>query len=163
MKVIVIYDSNSGNTEQIAYLLSSILFQNHDVITKKAIDVDENDLQDIDCLILGNPIVSAGKTTKNINSLLKIISKNSNSIKYFFVFDTILDVENIENRIKKTFYEKRKTVAEKIDNKLIRYGLKEIMPYKNFVVNTKSGPLKKGEIESISLIGEKLVEEINKI
>ena len=57
MKILIVYDSRSGNTEKMAYAVAEgVREENVDVVTRKVEDASVDELLDADGVILGSPV-----------------------------------------------------------------------------------------------------------
>lgn len=77
MKVLVIYFSQTGNTEKIASAIYEEASQTSDADLKKLNEVDHDSLNEYDLIFIGSPI-HAGSVAKEIKEYLKQIPRLSN-------------------------------------------------------------------------------------
>lgn len=79
MKVLIVYDSRSGNTEKMAYAVSKgVEMEGVEVDVKKVDDASVDELPDIDGLILGSPVyygLPTGKLKEFIDASVKYHGK----------------------------------------------------------------------------------------
>lgn len=132
MKVLIICDSNYGNTMLIAKEIAKNIDNDAKVVTVK--EFSGSDLKGIDLLIFGSPIVGWRPTetaTKLLNSLAGKLPKELK----FSTFDT---------RVKLFIHGDAK---EKIANMLRDAGAKQIFEPQAFYVKGKTGPLFEGELK----------------
>lgn len=128
MKTLVIYDSNFGNTEQIARSIAGAL----NAEAKHIASVVPGDLQGLELLVAGSPI-NAWNATPAMNAFIR--NMPSLSGVHVAAFDTRIRV----------FYSGN--AARKIANRLVRKGGTCIAEPQGFYVNGKEGPLADGETE----------------
>jgi flavodoxin len=70
MKVLVIYYSQTGNTEKIASAIYQEASQNNDAVLKKIDEIEYDSLSEYDHVFIGSPIY-AGSVAKEIKEFLK--------------------------------------------------------------------------------------------
>jgi len=146
VKVLVIYDSFFGNTEQVAFAISNSLGSKENIDTKRVSDIEPEQLTGLDYLIVGSP-TRAFRPTKAISTFLKKIPDNSlNGVKVA-AFDTRISTNTINspilNFLVKLFGYAAKPIAERLEKKS---GIL-IVPPEGFYVKGSEGPLKDGELE----------------
>jgi len=130
MKAIVIFDSNYGNTKQIADAIAGVLGTKSVLVS----NAKSEDLTGTDLLIVGSPI-NAWRPTQKVKSFLSgLKSGQLNKIKGA-AFDT---------RVKSII---SGNAAKKISKSLEQLGATIIMPPQAFYVKGNEGPLLEGEIE----------------
>lgn len=133
MKALVVYDSNYGNTRKLAETIARALGKR-----VKAVHVDEanpGELQGLDLLVVGSPIIAWNPTQKIKKFLGKIKSAGLDNMKAA-AFDTRINIKIHGD------------ACEKIGKKLQAAGLKLAADPRYFFVLDKEGPLADGEIES---------------
>jgi flavorubredoxin len=133
MKALVVYDSNYGNTRMLAETIARELGKG-----AKAVHVDEanpGELQGLDLLVVGSPIIAWNPTQKIKKFLGKIKSANLDNMKAA-AFDTRIDIKIHGD------------ACEKIGKKLQAAGLELAADPRYFFVVDKEGPLADGELES---------------
>ncbi len=74
MKVLVIYFSQTGNTEKIASAIYEEASRNNDAVLKKLNEVDHGSLNEYDQVFIGSPI-HAGSIAKEIKEFLKQVPR----------------------------------------------------------------------------------------
>ncbi len=129
MKSLVIYDSNFGNTKQIAEVIAETLGGRAVSVN----DVKENDLVGIDLLVVGSPI-NAWRATPKVQAFLSNLKNSQLKRVSAAAFDT---------RIKIFF---SGNAAKRIARSLTEAGAELITPPLAFYVKEKEGPLVHGEI-----------------
>ncbi|MDP2871379.1 MAG: flavodoxin domain-containing protein [Bacillota bacterium] len=65
MKILVVYDSQRGNTEQIARAIGGAFAPPDDAKVLRAGDVVTADLQSLDLLVVGAPTQAAGRPSRS--------------------------------------------------------------------------------------------------
>ena len=128
MKVLVVYDSNYGNTEKIAQAIGRALGGG----AVKVGAVKPDDLKGLDVLIMGSP-THGGFPTEGINTLLKA-SLALEGVKVA-AFDT---------RAKASIFG---YAAPRIARGLEKSGGSLVVSPEGFIVLGIKGPLKDGELE----------------
>jgi len=150
MKVLIIYDSVFGNTEQIALAIGSTLGNQEDVTILRVSDVKPDQFAELKLLIIGSP-TQRFRPTAAINNLLKGISKNGLKGVKVAAYDTRLTLSNIEETPILAFfvrlYGDAAYAAKPIADKLRKKGGELILPPEGFFVEGMEGPLVQGELE----------------
>lgn len=142
MRVLIVYDSNFGNTKLIADTLESAIRDS------KAIDCSKlttRQLESIDLLIVGSPTVG-GKPTENLQRTLEELPERILSVAYFAAFDTRFALDKHGLGLKLLM----KTIgfaAPKLSKILESKGGTMLMDPEGFIVEGKEGPLQKRELE----------------
>jgi len=148
MKSIVVYDTNYGNTKKLAETIASKLGK--DARAVQVSDVHPEDLEGIDLLIVGSPIIAWGPSPK-IKKFLSGLEKNSLNGKSAAVFDTRINIKIHGDAFKK------------ISKTLQKAGAKIIVDPEFFFVKDKEGPLVVGQLEKaaawVSAIKAKMAQE----
>jgi len=146
MKVLIVYDSVFGNTEQIAQAMGNSLGSKENVETLRVNDVKIEKITGLDLLIVGSP-TRAFRPTKAITNFLKRIPTNSlNGVKVA-AFDTRFSLSSIKSSAIRFIVKTGGYAAKSIANRLKKKGGDLIMPPEGFLVTGEEGPLKKGELE----------------
>lgn len=130
MKGLVVYDSNFGNTKKLAELIVQELGKDTRVV--KVDEVTNRDIEGVDLIVVGSPIV-AWRPTEKINRFLNGLKSDSLKGIKAAAFDT---------RIKVWF---SGNAAKKIALKLEGAGAKLVAETEWFFVAGKEGPLVWGE------------------
>jgi flavodoxin len=146
MKILVVYDSVYGNTEQVACAISNSLSSEGNTEKVHINELKVEQLQSLDYLIVGSP-THAFKPTKAIRTFLKSLSKDNLRDVKVAAFDTRIS-KGYANSAVFNFFEKIFGYAAKpIADRLMKKGGTLIVPPEGFFVNDTEGPLKNGEIE----------------
>jgi len=148
MKVLVIYDSVYGNTEQIARAIGGAIA--NDVKIVHAREAEPSELQGIDLLIAGAP-TQAGRPTQAMQDFLKRVSESDIKGMNIATFDTRLSAKWVgifgyaAGRIAKNLKKKGGTLL--------------LNPEPFFVAGTQ-GPLKDGELERAAVWAQEVIDSL---
>jgi len=146
MKVLIVYDSVFGNTEQIARAISDSLGSKENVETLRVNDVRIEKITGLDLLIVGSP-TRGFRPTQAITNFLKRISTNGlNGVKVA-AFDTRLLLSSIDSSVLRFIVKTGGYAAKSIANRLKKNGGNLTVPPEGFLVTGEEGPLKEGELE----------------
>jgi flavodoxin len=146
MKVLIIYDSIFGNTEQIALAIGNVLGSQKDVEILHVSNVKPQQLTGMKLLIVGSP-TRGFRPTPVIKKLLgKIPVKGLKGVKVA-AFDTRISVSDIESRTGRFFVNRFGYAAQPISDRLTKKGGELIIAPEGFFVKGTEGPLKEGELE----------------
>ena len=137
MKILIIYDSVFGNTEQIAHAIGNGLGSQEDIEILRIINVKPEQLTGLKLLIVGSP-THAGRPTPAIQDFLKRVSKHAIRGITVAAFDT-----RLSTRWVRIFG----YAAGRIANSLKKSGGTLIASPEGFFVKGKEGPLKEGELK----------------
>jgi flavodoxin len=147
MKVLVVYDSEFGNTEIVARAIGEVLGSEGVVEVSRVSDVQPEGFEGLDVLVVGSP-TQQFKPTGATTSFLKGIPKNDLSGIKVAAFDTRLTVEEIEETAILAFFVRIFGYAAKpIGNTLKKKGGEMAIPPEGFLVQGMKGPLVEGELE----------------
>lgn len=146
MKILIIYDSVYGNTEQIAQAIGKTLDSNNKVEILRAGDVNSQHLPGLDLLIVGSPTQRFRPTTA-ITRFLGRIPKNGLKGVTVAAFDTRLTLSDIESSIERFAVKTGGYAAKPMADRLKKSGGNLIIPPEGFYVKGMEGPLKEGELE----------------
>jgi len=120
MKVLIVYDSIFGNTEQIALAISNSLGSKENAETCRVSKMKPEQLNGLGLLIVGSP-TRAFRPTKAITNFLKKISSNSLKSVKIAAFDTRISTADINSRLLnvlvKLFGYAAKPIADKLEKK----------------------------------------------
>src|SRR5690242_16834182 len=136
MHVLVIYDSEFGNTEQLAQKIGSVLEEYGNVQLVAATTAGKIELQGIDLLLIGGPTQRHGLTA-SIRTLLEGLPDGSLRDVAVAAFDT---------RYQKASWITGSAAAT-IAKMLHQVGGRLLVPAKSFFVGDREGPLVEGELE----------------
>ncbi len=146
MKVMIIYDSIFGNTEQIAQAISKACGSQPDVEMLKVSNVKPEQITGVKLLIVGSPTRGFRPTPAIKNLLTKIPESGLKGVKVA-AFDTRISVEDIESRIGRFFVNRFGYAAQPIADQLKKKGGELIIAPEGFFVKGTEGPLKESELE----------------
>lgn len=132
MKALVIFDSILGNTKKIAETISNELGKDSKLLSVS--DFNSKDLEGINLIVVGSPIISWKPSEKMCEFLSGLSEGQLKGIKAA-VFDT---------RIKNFM---SGDALKKISKELLRAGAEIYVKPHAFFVKGKEGPLFEGEVE----------------
>jgi flavodoxin I len=135
MKVLIIYDSIYGNTEEIAKSMGETIGSDARVV--KAEDSRPADLESVELLIVGSPTYG-GRPTPKMKEFLDTIRSTSIKDVRVAAFDT---------RLPATWVKIFGFAAGKIEKQLKSQGGKSAIKPEGFFVSGTKGPLVEGEYE----------------
>lgn len=145
MKSIVVFDSNYGNTKKIADIIAKTL----EAKSISVSDVSANNLESLDLLIVGCPIIGWMPTQKMQTFLSKLNHETISGVK-FATFDT---------RVKLFIHG---DAMKKIANKLTSLGAIQTTSPMAFYVKNKEGILFENEIAKATSWAELIERAISK-
>lgn len=131
MKALVVYDTNHGNTQEIAEEIAHALGGSISAVSVEK--VKKNDLSGLDLFILGSPVIGSQPTEK-MAKFLDGLSKDQLKGTKAAAFDT---------RMKPFFFT---NAINKIETKLKNAGA-DVLDKEKFWVKGAKGPLLKDELE----------------
>ncbi len=146
MKVLIVYDSIFGNTEQIALAISNSLGSKENAETCRVSKMKPEQLNGLGLLIVGSP-TRAFRPTKAITNFLKKISSNSLKSVKIAAFDTRISTADINSRLLNVLVKLFGYAAKPIADKLEKKGGGLVIPPEGFFVKDSEGPLKDGELK----------------
>lgn len=147
MKILIIYDSIFGNTEQIAQAIGNSPGSKENVEILRVSNMKPEQLIGLDLIIVGSP-TRVFKPTKAIMYFLNKIPLNGLKGVKVAAFDTRICTADVNSRflnilVKLFGYAAAKPIAYKLEKK----GGSLIIPPEGFFVKDSEGPLKDGELE----------------
>ena len=150
MNVLIVYDSQYGNTERVARAIASTLSQNENARAFRVGRIHTGDLQDVDLLILGSPTQGMRHTPAMQAFIAKIPRELLGSIS-IACFDT---------RFRGVFW--MISAAPTMAKQFRTRGVELVVPPESFFVKSmkREGPLLAGEIERAASWATKLNEKI---
>jgi len=146
MKALVVYDSVYGNTEKIARAIGGAIAGEVKVLRPG--EVNPSDLASLDLLIVGSP-TQGGRATPAIQEFLSKIPANALKNISVASFDT-----RFSTRLVKIFG----YAAGRIANVLKDKGGRLVAPPEAFIVKSREGPLKEGELERAASWAKGIIE-----
>lgn len=164
MKVMVISDSQFGNTAKIARAiaegLGSAMETPEEVGLQQIGGTNPNQLAGLDLLVVGSPTQKFRPTSATSNFLKRIPKHALKGVKVAG-FDTRLTEEDIQAH---GFLSKMVDLfgyaAEPISERLAKKGGEIVMPPEGFTVEGTEGPLTEGELERARDWGQQIVAKI---
>lgn len=141
MKVLVVYDSNFGNTKLIAEEVAGHL--GNDVRTLSVRELNSREMAGVDLLVLGSPI-NGWKATETTMKILEGFREHDFDGIKFSTFDT---------RVKMFIHEDAK---DKLAEVIVEKGGELVAEPREFYVTEGEGPLFDGEIESVAQWAQQL-------
>jgi len=147
VKTLVLYDSQYGNTQQIAQAIASQLGSPEDVALLRASEMDPAVLNGRQLLIIGSP-TQRFMATPALMAWLKDIPRNGLRGMQVAAFDTRLTEQQIQTTpVLKWFVRKSSYAAWWLAKQLKNKGGTLLLPPEGFYVESMEGPLLPGEIE----------------
>ncbi len=146
MKVLIVYDSVFGNTEQIAQAIGNSLGSKENVEILRVSDMKPEQLIGLELLIVGSP-TRVFKPTKAIMNFLNKIPLNVLKSVKVAAFDTRISTADVNSRLLNILVKLFGYAAKPIAYKLEKKGGSLIIPPEGFFVKDSEGPLKDGELE----------------
>ena len=148
MKVLVVYDSVYGNTEQIARAIGGAIA--NDVKILHARETEPSELQGIDLLIAGAP-TQGGRPTQAMQDFMKKVSEPDIKDINMSTFDTRISAKWVG-----IFGDAAGRIAKNLKKK---GGVLLLEPQPFFVEGTK-GPLKEGELERAATWAQEVIDNL---
>jgi flavodoxin I len=145
MKTLVIYDSQYGNTEQIAKAIGGGIGGEVKVVC--AGDADPAELAGADLLIIGSP-TQGGRATETVRNFLEK-APDASFKRPAAAFDT---------RVSTKFVGIFGYAAGRLGKFLQDRGANLLVPPEGFFVAATKGPLKEGEAERAAAWAKKIIE-----
>ena len=147
LKALVIYDSQYGNTEKIAWAIRDALSAKAETRLVRASNVAPRDLSAVDVLIVGSP-TQRFHATEPIDRLLKGVSLRGVNAA---AFDTRFDMDEVDSRALrlavKVAGDSAAYAAPRISAALEKVGATIVAPPEGFIVTGTEGPLRDGELQ----------------
>ena len=148
MKILVIYDSIYGNTEQIARAIGGAIASDVKVLHAK--EAEPSELQGIDLLIAGAP-TQGGRPTQAMQDFLKRVSETDIKGMNVATFDT---------RISAKWVGIFGYAAGRIAKNLKKKGGTLLLDPEPFFVEGTQGPLKEGELERAAAWAQEVIKNL---
>ncbi|MDD1769309.1 MAG: flavodoxin domain-containing protein [Methanomassiliicoccales archaeon] len=146
MKVVVVYDSAFGNTEEIAKAIGGAIAGGAEVI--RVGEVNPAEMKSIDILVVGSP-TNGGRPTPAILDFIDRLSEPAMKGVKVAAFDT-----RFSTRLVGIFG----YAAEKIADGLKAKGAILVLPPEAFYVKSRKGPLKEGELDHAAIWAKEIAE-----
>ena len=142
-KVLIVYDSMYGNTEETAKSIGGAM--GGDVTVLRASEASPSDLKSINILIVGSP-THAFRATKPIQKFIRNIPRGALKGIDVAAFDTRMAATEVGMGLR-LLMKMGGYAAPRMANALKKKGGNLAVPPEGFFVKDKEGPLKKGELE----------------
>ncbi len=147
MGMLLIYDSQYGNTEKIARAIGKVMAEHGEVRIARLGDAKPDQLAGLDLLVIGSP-TQQFQATEGMRAFLKAIPSGSLSGVKTSAFDTRLTQAFIDKHPPLGFFEKIfGYAAVRIAKSLKEKGGMQVLPAEGFYVEDTPGPLVEGELE----------------
>ncbi len=146
MNVLVLYDSEFGNTERLARAIGAALAAGSTVDVIRASQASPEMLIEAEMLIVGAP-TQGFRPTKPVTGLLEQLPPNALAGKKVAAFDTRIDTKAMSSPILGFMVDKGGYAAKHIARGLEKAGGSLIVAPEGFTVEDTQGPLKDGELE----------------
>jgi flavodoxin len=147
MKAMVVYDSQFGNTEQVARAIGQALAATAEVEVLRVRDASPEQLVAADLLVVGSPTQRFTATPATTNLLKSIANDGLRGIQVA-AFDTRFPESEIDRvRILAFFVKLFGYAAEPILKRLEKKGGEAVAAPEGFYVSETEGPLLDGELE----------------
>ena len=159
MKVLVVFDSYFGNTEEIGKAIAKPI---SNAETKRTKDISHSDLPGYELIIFGSP-TRGFRPTEDILKLVKSIPKKGLAGIKVAVFDTRIDLETINSNFLRKFVDMGGYAAPTLKKMLCRKGAESIIEPEGFYVMDTEGPLKDKELERAENWGSKVMESFHQL
>jgi flavodoxin len=147
MNIVIVYDSNFGNTRAIAEAARDVLAAGNEVRLAAVQEADQLDLTRTDLLIVGSP-TRGFRPTPHISSYVGSLDRVAPG-KLAAAFDTRLDLDAVKPEPLKWVIDVGGYAASRIAASLERHGFLVRGRLAGFLVESAEGPLKDGEIERV--------------
>ena len=157
MKAMVVYDSQYGNTADVAKAIGDALQPSGEVTVARVGEVQPEHLSGIDLLVVGSPTQKFSPTGATTSFLKSIPSGGLQGIKVA-AFDTRFPPSEIEKVGILAFFVKLfGYAAEPIAKRLEKKGGDLVVPPQWFYVGGTEGPLLEGELERAGAWADEIV------
>jgi flavodoxin len=146
MKALVLYDSQFGNTEQIAQAIGDALAAGAETTLLRAAAATPGALSGYDLIIVGSPTQRFNATEAMSGQLSKL---DLNNVKAA-AFDTRFDRDEVEQGVLRFAMKvagDKAWAATHIADLLAKAGATVVVPPEGFIVEGTEGPLRPGETE----------------
>lgn len=157
MKTLVLFDSQYGNTQQIAQAIASQLGSPEDVTLLRPAEFDSSQLSGLSLLVVGSP-TQRFMATPALMAWLNGIPRDGLRGMQVAAFDTRLTVQQIQaTPVLKWFVRKSSYAAWWLAKRLKNKGGALLLPPEGFYVDGMEGPLLPGELERAAAWGRKIL------
>jgi flavodoxin I len=157
MKILVLYDSQYGNTQQIAQAVASQLGSPENATLLRASEMNPAALNEWQLLIVGSP-TQRFMATPALMAWLNGIPRDGLRGMQVAAFDTRLTEQQIRaTPVLKWFVHKSSYAAWWLAKQLKKKGGTLLLPPEGFFVEGMEGPLLPGELERAAAWGRKIL------
>ena len=153
-KVLMVYDSMYGNTEEIANSIGGAI--GGDVTVLRASEAGPSDLESINILVVGSP-THAFRPTKSIQKFIRSIPRGALKGIDVAAFDTRMPAADVGMGLR-LLMKMGGYAAPRMANALKKKGGNLVVPPEGFFVKDKEGPLKEAELERAVNWAERIVK-----
>lgn len=136
MKILNVYDSYFGNTKAVSEMIQDVL-KDHETTWIKVDLLQQAMIDEADLVIVGSP-TRAFNMSKGTKAILK---QKQFALKPFFVYDTRIKMEDIDNKLLLRLVKCFGYAAEKMEKRLLKKKAIKVMDYRYYVVKDSEGPL----------------------
>jgi flavodoxin len=144
MNIFVAYDSQFGNTQQVAEGIGQVLAKKHQVTVQHIGDTSPQKLGAVDLLFLGTP-THGGQATPNMNMFISQIVAQKLPIKVA-CFDTRFSPQRVGLGLK-LLMSVIDYASPKMAKNLEKNTAGTVLGFEGFIVTDKEGPLASGELQ----------------
>jgi flavodoxin len=171
MKVLVVYESIYGNTQQVAEAIGKALGERYEVSVAEVGEVKYEALDGVDLLVVGGPThmlgMSRGSSRERAREAIKEREPVSKSIGVRDWLDQLPGATNtsaaaFDTRAHKIWHLPMGAAAKGIASRLEARGYKLVADPEGFFIQEAEGPLDEGELERAAQWGRSLVERQTK-
>lgn len=158
MKILVIFESEFGNTQKVAEAIGAAL----DKAEVRHVDaVNPADLMAFDYIVVGGP-TQKQNFTEGMGKFLESIPKNGLKDVKFAAFDTRISIDDVQSRAERFAARLflHRYAAKPIASNLKEKGGVEILEPEGFYVMDTEGPLKDGELERATAWAQKITHKV---
>ena len=160
MKILVLYDSQYGNTHQIAQAIANQLGSPVEVAIKCPAEFDLTQLSGLSLLVVGSP-TQRFMATPALMTWLNEIPRDGLRNVLVATFDTRLTEQQIQaTPVLKWFVRKSSYAAWWLAKRLKNKGGQLILPPEGFFVEGMEGPMLPGELERAGVWARKILAAI---
>ncbi|MBY8988989.1 MAG: flavodoxin family protein [Candidatus Lokiarchaeota archaeon] len=149
MKVLIVFDTKSGNTQKVAELIAeginSVEGNETEVVNVKDFDLNADATYDL--ILIGSPN-HVGSHVKSIKKLIKILSSSAVKVNSFAAFDTYMG-KDFEKAVKKM----EKQIKENLPNSTMA------LPGLSIKVGGMKGPIVEEDLSKCKEYGIKLAKK----
>ena len=154
MKVLVVYESVYGNTEQIAQAIGGAT--NGDVKVLRAADASPAELEAVDLLIVGSP-TQGFRPVAPVQTFIESIPGDTLRGVGTAAFDTRIPAAEVGTGLR-LFMKVGGYAAGRIAKALRKKGGKPASEPEGFFVKDKEGPLQEGELERAAIWAKEIAK-----